>query len=110
VARREEVRARVTEIVREDPRRFTPSIAKSERGGKIFIDYLRNDREATAIASYSPRARAGAPVALPIEWEELDRDAETAPRYGLLDVPSLVRRRERDPWADFEAARRSLVS
>jgi len=103
-------RAFVNEIVREDPRRFTPSIAKSQRGGKIFIDYLRNDREATAIASYSPRARAGAPVALPIEWEELERDAETAPRYGLLDVPSLVRRRERDPWEDFEDARRSLVS
>ncbi len=71
-------RAFVNEIVREDPRRFTPSIAKSQRGGKIFIDYLRNDREATAIASYSPRARAGAPVALPIEWDELDRDAEHA--------------------------------
>ena len=98
------------EIVREAPRRFTASMAKSQRGGKIFIDYLRNDREATAIASYSPRARAGAPVALPIDWEELDRSAKTAPRYGLLDVPSLVRRRERDPWADFEDARRSLVA
>jgi bifunctional non-homologous end joining protein LigD len=103
-------RAFVNEIVREDPPRFTASIAKSQRGGKIFIDYLRNDREATAIASYSPRARAGAPVALPIEWEELDRDAKTVPRYGLLEVPELVRRRERDPWADFEEARRSLVS
>jgi bifunctional non-homologous end joining protein LigD len=102
-------RAFVDDIVREDPRHFTPSIAKSQRHGKIFIDYLRNDREATAIASYSPRARAGAPVALPIEWGELDRDAETAPRYGLLEVPALVRRRERDPWADFEDARRPLA-
>jgi bifunctional non-homologous end joining protein LigD len=98
------------EIVRQAPRRFTASMAKSERGGKIFIDYLRNDREATAIASYSPRARAGAPVALPIEWEELDGRAKSAPRYSLLDVPSLVRRRKRDPWADFESARRSLVT
>ena len=103
-------RAFVNDIVGEHPRRFTSSIAKSQRGGKIFIDYLRNDREATAIASYSPRARAGAPVALPIEWEELDRGTQTAPRYGLLDVPALVRRRERDPWEDFEDARRSLVS
>jgi len=102
-------RAVVNEIVREDPRRFTASMAKSQRGGKIFIDYLRNDREATAIASYSPRARAGAPVALPIEWEELDRDAQVAPRHGLLDVPSLVRRRERDPSTGFDEARRSLV-
>jgi bifunctional non-homologous end joining protein LigD len=97
------------EIVREDPPRFTSSMAKSRRGGKIFIDYLRNAREATAIACYSLRARAGAPVALPIDWDELDRDAATAPRYGLLDVPSIVRRRKRDPWADFEKARRSLV-
>src|SRR4029079_7247736 len=116
-------RAVVNEIVREDPRRFTASMAKSQRGGKIFIDYLRNDREATAIASYSPRARAGAPgalplewheldhgaragapVALPIEWEELDRGAQAAPRHGLLDVPSLVRRRERDPWTGFDEA------
>jgi len=100
----------VNDIVREDPRRYTASIAKSQREGKIFIDYLRNDREATAIASYSPRARAGAPIALPIEWEQLDRDSETAPRYGLLDVPSLVGRRERDPWEDFDATRRPLVS
>jgi bifunctional non-homologous end joining protein LigD len=99
----------VNEIVREDSGRFTPLMAKNRRGGKIFLDYLRNDRESTAIASYSPRARAGAPVALPIEWDELDRDADAAPRYGLLDVPAVVRRRKRDPWADFETARRSLV-
>ena len=99
----------VNEIVREDSGRFTPLMAKNRRGGKIFLDYLRNDRESTAIASYSPRARAGAPVALPIEWDELDRDADAAPRYGLLEVPAVVRRRKRDPWADFEAARRSLV-
>ena len=99
----------VNEIVREDSGRFTPLMAKNRRGGKIFLDYLRNDRESTAIASYSPRARAGAPVALPIEWDELDRDADAAPRYGLLDVPAVVRRRKRDPWADVETARRSLV-
>jgi bifunctional non-homologous end joining protein LigD len=99
----------VNEMVREDPRRYTASMAKNRRSGKIFIDYLRNDREATAIASYSPRARAGAPVALPIEWDELDRNAKAAPRYGVRDVPSLVRRRTRDPWADFDKARSLLV-
>ncbi|HUQ51819.1 MAG TPA: DNA ligase D [Gammaproteobacteria bacterium] len=99
----------VNEMVRAEPRRFIASMSKTKRVGKIFIDYLRNDAEATAIGSYSPRARAGAPVALPIEWDELDAKAAQAPRYGLLEVPALVRRRKRDPWEGFEAARRALV-
>ncbi len=102
-------RAVVNEMVREEPRRFIASMSKAKRVGKIFIDYLRNDREATAIGSYSPRARAGAPVALPIEWDELQPKARTAPRLGMLEVPKLIRRRKRDPWESFESARRSLV-
>ena len=102
-------RAIVNEMVREDPRRFIASMSKVKRTGKIFIDYLRNDAEATAIGAYSPRARAGAPVALPIEWDELQPNAAQAPRFGLLEVPKLIRARKRDPWQGFEAARRSLV-
>jgi bifunctional non-homologous end joining protein LigD len=101
-------RAFVNEMVREEPRRYIASMSKVKRAGKIFIDYLRNDAEATAIGAYSPRARAGAPIALPIEWEELDAAADRAPRFGLLDVPKLIRTR-RDPWQGFEAARRSLI-
>jgi bifunctional non-homologous end joining protein LigD len=103
-------RAVVNEMVREEPRRFIASMSKAKRTGKIFIDYLRNDREATAIGSYSPRARAGAPVALPVEWDDLSPDARSAPRFGLLEVPKLIRRRKRDPWESFESARRSLVA
>jgi bifunctional non-homologous end joining protein LigD len=99
----------VNEMVRAEPKRFVASVSKKKRVGKIFIDYLRNDREATAIGAYSPRARAGAPVALPIEWDEIDAKARRAPRFGLLDVPRLIRARRRDPWEGFEAARRSLV-
>ena len=99
----------VNEMVRDDPRRFIASMSKVKRTGKIFIDYLRNDAEATAIGAYSPRARAGAPVALPIEWDELQPDARQAPRFGILEVPKLIRARKRDPWQGFEAARRSLV-
>ncbi|HEX5046106.1 MAG TPA: DNA ligase D [Gammaproteobacteria bacterium] len=102
-------RALVDEMVRDAPKRFTASLAKDQRVGKIFIDYLRNDREATAIASYSPRARAGAPVALPIEWDELEPKARRAPRFGLRDVPKIVGRRKRDPWERFDAERRALV-
>jgi bifunctional non-homologous end joining protein LigD len=102
-------RTLVNEMVRAEPSRFVASMSKTKRVGKIFIDYLRNDRESTAIGAYSPRARAGAPVALPIEWDELDADAPRAPRFGVLEVPRLIRARKRDPWEGFEAARRSLL-
>jgi bifunctional non-homologous end joining protein LigD len=99
----------VNEMVRAEPRRFIASMSKVKRTGKIFIDYLRNDAESTAIGAYSPRARDGAPVALPIEWDELQPDAPQAPRFGLLEVPKLIRARKRDPWQGFDEARRSLV-
>jgi bifunctional non-homologous end joining protein LigD len=103
-------RAFVNEMVRDEPRRFVASMSKVKRTGKIFIDYLRNDAESTAIGAYSPRARAGAPVALPVEWDEVDASAaDEAPRFGLLEVPKLIRARKRDPWAGFGDARRSLV-
>jgi bifunctional non-homologous end joining protein LigD len=84
-------------------------MSKTKRVGKIFIDYLRNDAEATAIGAYSPRARAGAPIALPIEWDELAPESAQAPRFGLREVPKVIRARKRDPWEEFEAARRPLV-
>ena len=99
----------VNEMVRAEPRRFIASMSKVKRTGKIFIDYLRNDAEATAIGAYSPRARPGAPVALPVEWDELDAGAAEAPRFALLEVPKLIAKRKRDPWAGFDKARRSLV-
>jgi bifunctional non-homologous end joining protein LigD len=100
-------RAVVDEMVRAAPRRYTASVSKARRTDKIFVDYLRNDRGSTAIASYSPRARAGAPVALPIAWEELDERASAPPRFPLRDVPALVAGRE-DPWRGFAAGRRAL--
>jgi bifunctional non-homologous end joining protein LigD len=102
-------RAFVNEMVRDEPRKFIASMSKVKRAGKIFIDYLRNDAEATAIGAYSPRARAGAPIALPVEWDELAPESDQAPRFGLLEVPKLIRVRKRDPWQGFDAARRSLV-
>ena len=101
-------RAVADEMARAAPQRFTTSVSKRRRRGRIFIDYLRTDRGSTAIASYSPRARAGAPVALPIDWREIESPGQAPPRFGLRDVPSLVARRV-DPWRDFEASRRSLT-
>ncbi len=102
-------RAFANEMVRAEPKRFVASLSKARRAGKIFIDYLRNDRESTAIGAYSPRARPGAPIALPIDWADLDVEARAAPRIGLLDAPQVIAAWKHEPWASFDTARRSLV-
>lgn len=65
-----------------EPERFTASISKAKRKGRIFVDWLRNERGATAIAPYSVRARPQAPVAVPLDWSELDKRRKL-PRYSL---------------------------
>jgi bifunctional non-homologous end joining protein LigD len=88
-----------------DPKSYTTNMRKSQRNGRIFIDYLRNGRSATAIVPYSVRARAGAPVSMPVDWEEL-------PRLGsanAVTVPNIRKRLSRpDPWANYESHRADL--
>ena len=74
-----------------EPDRFVAVMTKAKRKGKIFIDYLRNQRGSTAIMPYSARARAGAPVAAPVSWTEL-RDIETAARWSVRDAEELLER------------------
>lgn len=95
------------ELVRAAPEHFTANISKAQRKGKILIDVLRNAREATAIASYSVRAREGAPVAVPIGWEEL-RATRRPPRFTIDDVIARVAEHI-DPWRDFDADRARLT-
>ncbi len=93
--------------VENDPDRFTANPLKKERKDKIFIDYLRNARGSTAVAAYSVRARLGAPVAMPVRWEELERGFTPA-RYDLKTVPKLLRARRLDPWAEIGTVKQSI--
>jgi hypothetical protein len=81
-------------MVKEAPDRFTTNIRKAVRAGKIFIDYLRNGEGASAVAPYSTRARKGAPIALPIDWEEL----KTLKGGDSFHMKDAVQRLKKDPW------------
>jgi bifunctional non-homologous end joining protein LigD len=87
------------ELAKAEPDRYTINNRKDVRGGRIFIDYLRNDETASAVAAYSVRARPGAPVSLPIEWKEL------TPLKGgdTFHIKDALQRRK-DPWADLPRA------
>ncbi len=95
-------------FVRTFPDRFTAQMAKATRRGKIFIDYLRNDEGSTAIAPYSLRARANAPVATPIGWDEMDEEVRFD-HFNLRDVPERLKRTRKDPWADFLETSQSVT-
>jgi bifunctional non-homologous end joining protein LigD len=99
-----------TGMAREAPGRFVAVMTKSRRAGRIFVDYLRNTRGATAVAAYSTRARPGAPVSAPLTWAELERDQPAADAFTVRNVPARLRRMRRDPWAGFLAARQSLTA
>ena len=94
-------------LVESAPDKFTANPLKRERQGKIFVDYLRNGRGSTAVAAYSVRARAGAPVALPVRWEELERGFKPD-RFDLKTVPKLLRTRRTDPWWEIDRVKQSI--
>jgi len=89
----------------EAPDRFVANMRKAKRTDRIFIDYFRNDRTASAICPYSPRAREGAPVAWPVTWDELAK-AESA--NGITIATAARRLAEPDPWADYAGVRQAL--
>ena len=95
-----------TALERDAPDRFTATLAKPARHGRIFVDYLRNGRGATAVAAYSPRARPGAPVATPLAWQDL----ATVASGDAYRVDTVLRRLDAapDPWDGMEAAARPL--
>jgi bifunctional non-homologous end joining protein LigD len=90
-----------------EPERFTTNMAKAKRKGRIFLDYLRNQRGATAIMPYSARAREGTPVSAPISWDELD-GIESGARFTVRDGPLLVERGSSRPLQGWGEAAQTL--
>jgi bifunctional non-homologous end joining protein LigD len=84
------------QMAAENKALYLTKMTKADRKGKIFIDYLRNDRGATSIAPFSPRARHGAPVAVPMDWKELE--ATKPPRFLVADFSEWKSRLRHDPW------------
>ena len=91
------------------PARYTANPQKDARRGKIFVDYLRNTRGATATASYSLRARPGVPAAVPLHWHELD-GLEDPAELNWQTVPTRLDAADSDPWAELESSVRAVTA
>ena len=89
------------------PDRYLITMAKKDRGGRIFLDYLRNDRMATAVAPLSPRGRPGAPVSMPLTWSQVKAGLEPL-KYTVRTAPGLLERST--AWADYGEAERPLAA
>jgi bifunctional non-homologous end joining protein LigD len=94
-------------VAEADPDRFTANIRKVQRKGRIFLDWLRNQRGSTAVMPYSARAREGAPVAAPIAWEELDLFSG-GNAFSIRDLDQLLERAKSKPLAGWGKAKQSL--
>jgi DNA primase len=98
----------VRRVVAGDPDRLTVEQRKAKRHGRVFIDTLRNAYAQTAVAPYSVRPRPGAPVATPLEWNELSARGLEPQRYRAATIPRRLARRN-DPWALIDRRSRSLA-
>lgn len=93
-------------LVRRDPERYTLEHRKNKRQGRIFLDVLRNAYGATAVAPYSVRARPGAPVATPLDWDEVRSGA--SPRdWDITSIPARLAQKE-DPWKSMQKYARAI--
>ena len=94
-------------LANREPSRYVATMTKAKRPGKVFIDFFRNGRGATAVASYSTRARRGAPVSMPLRWEELGK-TKSADQFTVVNTPRRVSSLKKDPWDGFFKVRQSL--
>jgi bifunctional non-homologous end joining protein LigD len=95
------------QMAADEPKLYTSTIKKSARGNRIFVDYLRNSREATAVAPYSTRARPGATVSVPLTWEELGK-LKAPNTFTVLNLSKRLSKMRKDPWADMARVKQSL--
>jgi bifunctional non-homologous end joining protein LigD len=96
-------------MVAAAPDRYIATMSKAARKGKIFVDYLRNDRGATSIAPYSTRARKGATVSTPIAWEELTGHLRSD-HFTIENVPARLAKLKKDPWSGLATVRQSITA
>jgi bifunctional non-homologous end joining protein LigD len=97
-----------TVVAADDPDHRTVEQRKDKRGDRVYLDVMRNAYAQTAVAPYAVRARRGAPVATPLEWDELSSRGLRADRFTIRDVPKRIAE-QGDPWADMRRHARSLT-
>jgi bifunctional non-homologous end joining protein LigD len=94
-------------MTRAKPDRYVATVAKRARKGRIFIDYLRNDRGSTAVAAYSTRALPTATVSTPLEWDELSEGLRSN-HFTVTNLRNRLGVLKHDPWRDFFKVRQQI--
>ncbi|MBF0305354.1 MAG: DNA ligase D [Alphaproteobacteria bacterium] len=100
-------KAVVEGLERDEPARYTANMAKAKRVGRIYVDFLRNQRGATFVAAFSTRARAGAPVSVPLSWDELGSGLRSD-HFTVETLPRRIATLDADPWEGFADLRQRL--
>ena len=94
------------QMAQDSPRKYLDTMSKKDRVGRIFLDYLRNDRTSTAVAVLSTRARPGAPISMPVHWKEVKTSLDPS-RYTVLTGPRMLSKAK--PWEEYGQSARSLA-
>ena len=95
-------------VARANPGFVTSTMAKAKRKRKVYIDYLRNTKGATAVAAFSTRAKSGAPVSVPLSWDELSPDLRSD-HFTVGNIGSRLKSLRDDPWGEYYTVKQSLT-